>query len=93
MVDGCVADGICKSETEPYTWIMAIALCAMVFTAWGVGANDCSNSFASSVGARALKMKQAVCLAFAEQQLLVPFEKELPQWINSPIYLSCSCMK
>ena len=64
MIDACVENGLCTVNTEPYTWVMAVALIAMVFTAWGIGANDCSNSFATSVGARALTMKQAVCLAF-----------------------------
>jgi len=46
-----------------YTWIIIIGGCFAFFTAMGIGANDAANAFATSVGSKALTIKQAVVLA------------------------------
>jgi len=46
-----------------YLWIVVVGLFAAFFMAWGIGANDVANSFASSVGSKALTLKQAVAIA------------------------------
>ncbi|KAI7845415.1 hypothetical protein COHA_000968 [Chlorella ohadii] len=45
------------------TWIFACATVVAVFVAYGIGANDVANAFGSSVGAKALTMKQALVVA------------------------------
>ena len=39
-------------------WIFAVGVLTCIFMAWGIGANDVANSFATSVGARALTLRQ-----------------------------------
>ena len=46
-----------------YTWLFVISIILGLFVAWGIGANDVANSFGTSVGARALTMKQAILVA------------------------------
>jgi len=46
-----------------YTWIIVVGGCFAFFTAMGIGANDAANAFATSVGSKALTIKQAVVLA------------------------------
>ena len=46
-----------------YTWIFACGIIFAFYNAWGGGANDCANSFATSVGAKVLTLKQAVIIA------------------------------
>ncbi|CAE8603685.1 unnamed protein product [Polarella glacialis] len=46
-----------------YTWILAVGIIAGFFMAWGIGANDVANSFATSVGSKALTLRQAVAIA------------------------------
>jgi len=48
---------------DEYVWIFVLAIFFAFFMAWGIGANDVANSFASSVGSRALTLKQAVMIA------------------------------
>ncbi|KAB8277445.1 phosphate transporter [Aspergillus minisclerotigenes] len=49
--------------TAKYDWILAITSIAFVFSAFGNGANDVANSYATSVAARTLEMWQAGILA------------------------------
>jgi sodium-dependent phosphate transporter len=49
--------------TEEYTWVLALSVLATLFCAYGIGANDVSNSFASAIGAKALTLRQGVFLA------------------------------
>ena len=46
-----------------YEWIFVLGLFFAFYNAWGIGANDCANSFATSVGAKVLTLKQAVIIA------------------------------
>ena len=46
-----------------YLWIVIVGGCFAFFAAAGIGANDAANAFATSVGSKALTLKQAVVLA------------------------------
>lgn len=46
-----------------YVWIVVIGALLAFFTAYGIGANDVANAFATSVGAKALTLTQAVIVA------------------------------
>eukprot|EP00889_Picochlorum_renovo_P002545 jgi/Picre1/29575/NNA_004961.t1 len=46
-----------------FTWIFVCSIFLAFFVAWGIGANDVANSFATSVGSKALSLKQAVLVA------------------------------
>ena len=46
-----------------YEWIVIVGGLFAFFAAMGIGANDAANSFATSVGSKALTIKQAVFLA------------------------------
>lgn len=46
-----------------FLWILIIGFFSSFFTSWGIGANDAANSFATSVGANVLTLKQAVLIA------------------------------
>lgn len=48
---------------DQITWIFVCAIILSFFVAFGIGANDVANAFGSSVGAKALTMKQAIVVA------------------------------
>lgn len=49
--------------TSRYGWIVAISTIAFTFSAFGNGANDVSNAYATAVSARTLTMPQVGILA------------------------------
>jgi len=46
-----------------YTWVFALAVIFSFIGAFGIGANDVANAFATSVGAKSITLKQAVIIA------------------------------
>ena len=46
-----------------YLWILVVGGAFSFFAAMGIGANDAANAFATSIGSKALTMRQAVFLA------------------------------
>lgn len=48
---------------DQYEWIVVVGGLLAFFTAYGIGANDVANAFATSVGAKALTIQQAVIIA------------------------------
>ena len=46
-----------------YLWIVIVGGLASFYNSWGIGANDCANSFATSVGAKVLTLRQATFVA------------------------------
>lgn len=50
-------------QFDQYTWIFALGTIFSFVCAFGIGANDVANSFATSVGSRALTMPQALMIA------------------------------
>ena len=45
------------------TILLILAIAFGVFMAWGVGANDVANAMGTSVGAKAITIKQAIIIA------------------------------
>lgn len=48
---------------DDYTWLVVMGGILSFGMAWGIGANDVANSFATSIGARTLTMFQACAIA------------------------------
>ena len=51
------------SDLIEYTWIVVFGAFAALFAAFGIGCNDVANAYATSVGSKALTLKQACVLA------------------------------
>ena len=51
------------TDADHYTWLVVFGAFAAFFAAFGIGANDAANSFATSVGSKALTIKQACAMA------------------------------
>ena len=50
-------------SVSDYLWLVIFGGFIAFYNAWGIGANDCANSFATSVGAKVLTLKKAVMIA------------------------------
>ena len=50
-------------DLDEYEWIVVFGGLAAFFAAFGIGANDVANAYATSVGSKALTIKQACSLA------------------------------
>jgi len=50
-------------DLDEFTWIVVFGAIMAFFAAFGIGANDVANAYATSVGSKALTVKQACVLA------------------------------
>jgi len=51
------------ADTKPFLWLVIVGGFVSFAMAWGIGANDVANAFSTSIGARAINIKQAVIIA------------------------------
>lgn len=49
--------------TDQFLWIVIVGAFGAFFAAFGIGANDVANAFATSVGAKAITLRQAIVFA------------------------------
>lgn len=61
--DGLIMEGYDTPNPSELTWVVVVASLCMAFMAWGIGANDVANSFATAFGAKCLTARQACCIA------------------------------
>jgi phosphate/sulfate permease len=52
-----------KADVDPYLWLVCVAVFMGFVYAFGIGANDVANSFASTVASGSLTLKQAIIVA------------------------------
>jgi solute carrier family 20 (sodium-dependent phosphate transporter) len=52
-----------KALVEPYFWLVVVTVIMGFVYAFGIGANDVANSFASTVASKSLTLKQAIIVA------------------------------
>lgn len=50
-------------STDQFLWIVIVGVIGAFFAAFGIGANDVANAFATSVGAKAITLRQAILVA------------------------------
>ena len=50
-------------ELPHAAWIIGLAIVFGLFMAWTIGANDVANAMGTSVGSKALSLKQAILVA------------------------------
>eukprot|EP00397_Hematodinium_sp_SG-2012_P070361 GEMP01128240.1.p1 GENE.GEMP01128240.1~~GEMP01128240.1.p1 ORF type:complete len:105 (+),score=14.82 GEMP01128240.1:158-472(+) len=50
------------SFQEQYLWLLIVGCLTAALMAYGIGANDVANAFATSVGSKSITFKQAVVL-------------------------------
>eukprot|EP00486_Rosalina_sp_Unknown_P009923 CAMPEP_0201578162 /NCGR_PEP_ID=MMETSP0190_2-20130828/24918_1 /ASSEMBLY_ACC=CAM_ASM_000263 /TAXON_ID=37353 /ORGANISM="Rosalina sp." /LENGTH=556 /DNA_ID=CAMNT_0048011043 /DNA_START=187 /DNA_END=1854 /DNA_ORIENTATION=- len=60
---GDAAAGIGPDAIDEFTWLVVLGGFVCFAMAWGIGANDVANAFSTSVGARAINLKQATVIA------------------------------
>ena len=58
-----IQESAAAGDLDQYTWILVFAGFLAFFAAYGIGANDVANAYATSVGAKSLTVRQAVILA------------------------------
>ncbi|PXF42572.1 Sodium-dependent phosphate transporter 1 [Gracilariopsis chorda] len=58
-----VVDGVIVNSVDRYLWIVIVGGILAFLMAWGIGANDVANAFATSVGAGSLDLKWACVIA------------------------------
>jgi len=51
------------NPVEEYVWMVVLGAFFAFFTAFGIGANDVANAFATSVGSKALRIRDAMVIA------------------------------
>ena len=54
-------------ELKEYQWILVLSAFAAIFAAFGIGANDVANSWAPSVGAKSITLRQASFMAMVAE--------------------------
>eukprot|EP00179_Madagascaria_erythrocladioides_P001428 CAMPEP_0198312250 /NCGR_PEP_ID=MMETSP1450-20131203/3686_1 /TAXON_ID=753684 ORGANISM="Madagascaria erythrocladiodes, Strain CCMP3234" /NCGR_SAMPLE_ID=MMETSP1450 /ASSEMBLY_ACC=CAM_ASM_001115 /LENGTH=683 /DNA_ID=CAMNT_0044015189 /DNA_START=59 /DNA_END=2110 /DNA_ORIENTATION=+ len=58
-----LGEGVQLDTTENFRWAVVLGGLLAFFMAWGIGANDVANAFATSVGAGAISLKWACVIA------------------------------
>ncbi|CBN77080.1 Pho4 high affinity phosphate transporter, probable (IC) [Ectocarpus siliculosus] len=54
---------LAPEASDQWLWIVVVGAFGSFLAAFGIGANDVANAFSTSVGARAVTLKQAIVLA------------------------------